>query len=165
MTASDELHLLCYWQQLGNKWVKIANLMGRSENWVKNNWKKIMRREKIPSGASREEMLEYTPGLIEKAKQKTLAQGASESVNKPPQDSRTQLFADGHKSEAMEDVECKDFADAAGNSEELKAGDKVESRVFADQRSSSSEERVADPQENSGASGLMDIDKWQFGGY
>ena len=48
ITAQEEFHLFSYWRQLGNKWVEIAKLMGRAENWVKNNWKKVLKRESIP---------------------------------------------------------------------------------------------------------------------
>lgn len=47
ITASEEFNLFCYWSQIGNKWADIAKIMGRAENWVKNNWKRILRREKI----------------------------------------------------------------------------------------------------------------------
>lgn len=65
MTPQDELHLFCYWQQFGNKWVEIAKLMGRSENSVKNNWKKVLRREGI---LTQENINEHIPALIEKLK-------------------------------------------------------------------------------------------------
>eukprot|EP00826_Nyctotherus_ovalis_P018761 TRINITY_DN15664_c0_g1_i11.p2 TRINITY_DN15664_c0_g1~~TRINITY_DN15664_c0_g1_i11.p2 ORF type:complete len:166 (+),score=55.10 TRINITY_DN15664_c0_g1_i11:552-1049(+) len=165
MTASDELHLLCYWQQLGNKWVKIANLMGRSENWVKNNWKKIMRRERIPSGGSREKIMEYMPALIEKAKQRTLAQSTSESIDRPSEGSHTESIAAGQSVEAMEDVKCRDSASIGSCPEELKAGEEAKLKLFDDDLSSYSEEHAIDPVENNVASGLMDLDKWQFGGY
>ena len=48
-TETEELHLLCYWKQLGKKWVEIAKFMNRSENWVKNNWRRILKREGIPT--------------------------------------------------------------------------------------------------------------------
>lgn len=64
MTPQDELHLLCYWQQLGNRWVEIAKFMGRSENWVKNNWKKILKQEGL---AEQKDVSKFIPGLIEKA--------------------------------------------------------------------------------------------------
>ncbi len=48
ITQAEELRLFCHWMQLGNKWVEIAKLMGRAENWVKNNWKKVLKREGIP---------------------------------------------------------------------------------------------------------------------
>lgn len=67
MTPSDELYLFCYWQQLGNKWVEIAKLMGRSENWVKNNWKKILRREGL---APNDDLTKHVPALIERLKTK-----------------------------------------------------------------------------------------------
>eukprot|EP00826_Nyctotherus_ovalis_P060489 TRINITY_DN8494_c0_g3_i4.p1 TRINITY_DN8494_c0_g3~~TRINITY_DN8494_c0_g3_i4.p1 ORF type:complete len:258 (-),score=36.74 TRINITY_DN8494_c0_g3_i4:197-970(-) len=69
ITPTDELHLICYWQQLGNKWVEIAKFMGRSENWVKNNWKKIFRREGL---SPHEDTSEHIPGLIEKLKENAL---------------------------------------------------------------------------------------------
>lgn len=63
MTPTDELHLFCYWQQLGNKWVEIARFMGRSENWVKNNWKKVLKREGL---SPNENIMDRMPELIEK---------------------------------------------------------------------------------------------------
>lgn len=45
---AEEVKFLCYWQQLGNKWVEIAKLMERSENWVKNHWKRIVKFQRIP---------------------------------------------------------------------------------------------------------------------
>lgn len=69
ITPTDELHLICYWQQLGNKWVEIAKFMGRSENWVKNNWKKILRREGL---SPHEDTSEHIPGLIERLKENAI---------------------------------------------------------------------------------------------
>lgn len=60
---TEELHLFCYWKQLGNKWVEIAKLMGRSENWVKNNWKRLLKRERI---ANDDNIIDKVTVIIEK---------------------------------------------------------------------------------------------------
>lgn len=70
MTPLDELHLFCYWEQLGNKWVEIAKLMGRSENNIKNNWKKVLKRENLSVHV---DLTPHIPGLIEKLKQSVLS--------------------------------------------------------------------------------------------
>jgi hypothetical protein len=78
MTPSDELHLICFWQQLGNKWVEISKFMNRSENWVKNNWKKILKREGL---LPHEDNIEHIPALIEKLKQNVLNYRRDESLS------------------------------------------------------------------------------------
>lgn len=47
--------------------MEIAKIMGRSENWVKNNWKRVLKREKIPSNDER--INEKVEGLVRKLTQ------------------------------------------------------------------------------------------------
>ena len=66
MTALERLQLCTYWLQKGNKWVEIAKLMGRTENWVKNNWKKVLKRESIIYPKSVEDLRSKVAAVTEK---------------------------------------------------------------------------------------------------
>lgn len=58
--------MFCHWQQLGNRWADIAKLVGRSENWVKNYCRKLLKHEEI---YSEDEKVEDRIGrLIERLK-------------------------------------------------------------------------------------------------
>lgn len=44
-TKTEELHLLCFWMEIGNEWKGIGKLMHKSNEWVKTIWKQILDRE------------------------------------------------------------------------------------------------------------------------
>ena len=68
VTDSERYKLCHYWLQLGNSWVKISRSMGRTENWVKNNWKKLLKKEGIDIRSSSEEIREKIASLADSLK-------------------------------------------------------------------------------------------------
>lgn len=70
-----EAILLCHnWLKLGNKWVEIAKLMSRTENWVKNHWRKLLKRENIDLGTSSAEKIKQAArNILVRLQQNSLA--------------------------------------------------------------------------------------------
>ncbi len=64
----EKFNLCYYWLRLKNSWVKIARTMGRTENWVKNNWKKLLKKEGISTNASPKELNQRISKLMESLK-------------------------------------------------------------------------------------------------
>ncbi len=64
ITISEKYNLCYNWLHQRNSWVKIARTMGRTENWVKNNWKKLLKKENIVA-ASPEELAKRVTQLME----------------------------------------------------------------------------------------------------
>eukprot|EP00826_Nyctotherus_ovalis_P052847 TRINITY_DN6779_c0_g2_i2.p1 TRINITY_DN6779_c0_g2~~TRINITY_DN6779_c0_g2_i2.p1 ORF type:complete len:249 (+),score=47.18 TRINITY_DN6779_c0_g2_i2:156-902(+) len=47
ISKTEELHLLCFWQQKGDKWGEIGQLMRKSSTWIRSTWKQVLEREGI----------------------------------------------------------------------------------------------------------------------
>eukprot|EP00826_Nyctotherus_ovalis_P025384 TRINITY_DN1966_c0_g2_i8.p1 TRINITY_DN1966_c0_g2~~TRINITY_DN1966_c0_g2_i8.p1 ORF type:complete len:171 (-),score=24.02 TRINITY_DN1966_c0_g2_i8:198-710(-) len=73
--------MFCYWQQLGNKWADIAKLVGRSENWVKNYCRKLIKREEVNS--EDEKIGDRIGRLIERLKSR-IESSSSIAADLPP---------------------------------------------------------------------------------
>jgi hypothetical protein len=46
-TETEELHLLCFWEQMGSDWGRISQIMGKSYNSIRNAWEELLKREGI----------------------------------------------------------------------------------------------------------------------
>lgn len=121
-TATEELHLLCYWRQLGNKWVEIAKFMGRSENWVKNNWKRVLKREGIAMDDKIDEKIRLLIGQLRESLQTPSRMVVDPT---PPVEELDEIMSLGNLIKTiigMKDVEDKDWPEPSLEEEKLGGG-------------------------------------------
>jgi len=88
ITIQETYKLCYYWLQLGNCWVKIANEMERTENWVKNNWKRIMKKEGVDASRT---SLESNKLLVQKIMDSLKATGQVSGAPLPVIESQAEI--------------------------------------------------------------------------